>query len=148
VQKPEALPVVDQQLHRRGRPVAEHEHPTAKRIVLEHFLANAGQAVDPLAEVGRLDGHHDPHLRRDLDHGVGFQKLRLSAARSGIGTPFSSTRIFAPAAFCHSTVQWQGPADAAANSWTADGANSRKAGSDWGVSALRRTDRRRRDDRP
>ena len=55
-------------LQRRRRPVAEHEDPAAKRVVPEHLLADPGQAVDPPAKIGRLDGHHDPHLRRDLDH--------------------------------------------------------------------------------
>jgi len=48
VAQPETLAVVNQDLHRRGPPIAKHEHPTAQRVVLEHLLAEPGQAVAPL----------------------------------------------------------------------------------------------------
>jgi hypothetical protein len=88
VAKPKALAVVDEDLERRRRSVAKYEHPAVERIVPEHVFAQAGQAVDPAAKIGWLDGRHDPHLRRDPDHGPGFQKLRLSAARSGASAPW------------------------------------------------------------
>ena len=81
--QPKTLAIVNQDFQRRRWPVAEHEDPAAERVVLQHLFADPGQAIDPFAKIGRLDGYHDPHLRRDLDHGAEFQKLRLSAARSG-----------------------------------------------------------------
>ena len=107
--QPKTLAVVHQDFQRRRRPVAEHEDPAAERVVPQHVFADLGQAVDSFAKIGRLDGHHDPHLRRDLDHGAGFQKLRLSAARSGVATPFRWTRIFAPPASSNSNVHSQSP---------------------------------------
>ena len=104
VAKPESLAVVDQDLNRRRLSVAEHEDPTTERIVVEHLLAEPGQAVDPLTEIGRLDGHHHAHLRRDLDHGSLCQKLRLNAARSGASTPLRWIRIFAPPESSNSIV--------------------------------------------
>ncbi len=47
------------------------------------------------------------HLRRDLDHGTGFQKLRQSAIRSGGDAAFRWTRIFDPAVSSNSSVQSQ-----------------------------------------
>ncbi len=107
VAKPITLAVINEYLYRRRRSIAEYEYPAIKRIMLQHLLAQPGQTVDSAAKVGWLDGHHYPHLRRDLNHGEGFQKLRLSAARSGVGTPFRWTRIFAPAASSNSTVHSQ-----------------------------------------
>ncbi len=98
------LGVIDDDFQRRRRPVAEHEDPAAERIVLEDVFADLGQTINPLAKIHWLDGHHDPHLRRDLNHGPGFQKLRLSAARSGASKPFKWTRIFAPPASSNSKV--------------------------------------------
>ena len=69
VAKPKTLAVVDQDLQRRRRAVAKDEDPAVERIVLQHVFAQPGQAIDPAAKIGRLDGRHDPHLRRDLDHG-------------------------------------------------------------------------------
>jgi len=51
VAKPKTLAIVDQHLHRGGPLVAEHEHPATERILLEHLLAESGQAVEP-ADVG------------------------------------------------------------------------------------------------
>jgi len=107
VTKPEALTIIDEDLHCRGRPVAEDEHPAVERIVLEHVLAQAGQAVDPAAKIGWLDGRHDPHLRRELDHGAGFQKLRQMAAKSGGSTLLNRTRILAPPTSSNSIMHSQ-----------------------------------------
>jgi hypothetical protein len=63
------------------------EHPAVKRIVLEHVFTQAGQAVNPAAKIGRLDGRHNPHLGRELDHDCRSQKLRPIATKSGIPTP-------------------------------------------------------------
>ena len=116
VAKPKTLAVVDQDLQRRRRPVAKHEHPAAERIVFQHVFAQPGQAVDPAAKIGRLDGRHDPHLRRDLDHGSGFQKLRLSAARSGVVDALQMDPHLRPggvlqlqSAFARADPTWEGP---------------------------------------
>ena len=97
VTKPEPLSVVHKHLDGRASTIAEHKHAPAERVLLQDFLANTSQAIDPTAEVSRLDGHQDPHLGRDLQHHSIPHKLRLSAARSGASMPFSWIRIFAKA---------------------------------------------------
>ena len=95
--KPEPLSVVHKHFEGRGSTIAEHEYAAAKRVLLQDFSANTSQAIDPAAEVGRLDGHQDPHLGRDLQHHSLPQKLRLNAARSGASIPLKWIRILAPA---------------------------------------------------
>jgi hypothetical protein len=111
VAKPKPLSVIDEDLQRLRRSIAKDEHPAVEGIVLQHLFAEACQTVDPAAKIDRLKGRHDPHLGRDLNHGCWFQKLRLSAAKSGIATLLSSIRIFAPSAFSNSKRHWQGPAE-------------------------------------
>src|SRR5208283_2850114 len=106
----------DQDFQCRGRPVTEHEHPAVERIVPEHFLADPSQAVDPTPEIGRFDGHENPHLRGYLDHDTGFQKLRQSAVRSSGVAAFRWTRIFDPTVSSSSNVQSYVPVGTAGNS--------------------------------
>jgi hypothetical protein len=72
VAEPKTLAIVDQDFQRRRRSVAEHEDPAAEGVVLQHVFADLGQAVDSFAKIGRFDGDHDTHLRRNLHHGAGF----------------------------------------------------------------------------
>jgi hypothetical protein len=58
------------------------EYGPDEGIVLESFPAEPRQAVDAAAEIGRLDGHQDLRLRRDLQHHSAFHKLRARAAIS------------------------------------------------------------------
>ena len=60
----------------------DDEDDTGEGVVLEGFLTEPGQAVDPAAKIGRLDGDQDLHLGRDLEHHGAFQKLRDSASTS------------------------------------------------------------------
>ena len=60
----------------------EDEHGPDEGIVLESFPAELRQAVDAAAEIGRLDGHQDLHLRRDLQHHSASQKRRARASTS------------------------------------------------------------------
>ena len=53
-----------------------------ERVLPERLLAEPRQAVDPAAEIGRLDGDQDLHLGRDLEHHRASQKLRDSASTS------------------------------------------------------------------
>jgi hypothetical protein len=77
---------------------------------LGHSRKTVAKAIAHAAPPGyRLDRDEDPHLRRELDHDVRFQKLRLNAARSGVVMPWRESRIFAPAPSSHSTVHAQGP---------------------------------------
>ena len=55
------------------------EHRSDKRVLLESFAAELCQAVDAAAEIGRLDGQQDLHLRRDLQHYSVPQKRRARA---------------------------------------------------------------------
>ena len=80
--EPKSLAVVHEQLQRRRLAIAEDEDGAGERVVLEGFLAEPGQAVDPAAKIGRLDGDQDLHLGRDLEHHRAFQKLRDRASTS------------------------------------------------------------------
>ena len=109
VAKPKTLAVVNQDLQRRRRPVAEHEHPAAERIVLEHLFAHPGQAVDPLAKIGRLDGHHHPHLRRDLDHDRRIPEAPAQRRQVGRLDALEMDPHLRPGASSNSSVHWQEP---------------------------------------
>jgi hypothetical protein len=82
VAEPKSLAVVHEQLQGRRLAVAEDEDGADERVVFEGFLAEPRQAVDPAAKVGRLDGHQDLHLGRDLEHHRAFQEPRERASRS------------------------------------------------------------------
>lgn len=119
VAKPKPLTVIDQDLQCRGPTVAEDKHPAAQRIVLQRFPTESRQAVNPAAEIGRLAGHDDSHLRGNLDHGWQLHRLRPSVATSGASMPFNQIRSFLPPAFSNSTAHSQDAADTG-------GASSRK----------------------
>jgi hypothetical protein len=76
------LAVIHQQLHGRRPAIAEDEDGAGERIVLEGFLAEPCQTINPAAEVGRLDGDEDLHLGGDLEHHRAPQKPRASASMS------------------------------------------------------------------
>ncbi len=80
--EPEPLAIVHEHLQRRRLAIAEDEDRAGKRVVLERFLAEPRQAVDPAAKVDLLDRDEDLHLRRDLEHHEALQKLRDSASSS------------------------------------------------------------------
>jgi hypothetical protein len=82
VAEPESLTVVHEHLQRRCLAIAEDKDGAAERVVLEGFLAESRQRIDPTPKIGRFDGHRDLHLRRDLEHHRAFQKLRESASTS------------------------------------------------------------------
>jgi hypothetical protein len=68
VAQPESLAVVHQHLQRRPSAIAKDEDGAGERVFVKGLLAESRQAVDATTEVGRLDGHQDLHLRRDLQH--------------------------------------------------------------------------------
>src|SRR5262249_45903299 len=82
VTKPKSLAVIHQQLHGCRPAIAKDEDGTGERVVLEGFLAEPGQAVDPATKIDRLDGDQDLHLRGDLEHHRAVQKPRASASMS------------------------------------------------------------------
>jgi hypothetical protein len=82
VAEPKSLAVIHEQLQGRPSTIAEDEDGASERVVLKGFLAEPGQAVDPPAKIGRLDGDQDLHLGGDLEHHSASQKLRDSASRS------------------------------------------------------------------
>jgi hypothetical protein len=94
--QPKALAVIHQDLHGGGAPIAKDEDPAAERVTLQYRLAELRQAVNALAEISRLDGHQDAHLRRDLNHAPPARKLLVNATRSGAVTPLISILIRAP----------------------------------------------------
>ena len=52
------------------------------------FAPRGCQAINPAAQICRLQGHQDSHLKRDLDRRRPSQKLRLNATTSGTVTPW------------------------------------------------------------
>src|SRR3954447_7976568 len=82
VAEPESLAVVHEQLHGRRLAIAEDEDGTRERVVLEGFLAEPGQAVDPTTKIDRLDRDEDLHLGRDLEHHRTPRNPRASASMS------------------------------------------------------------------
>jgi hypothetical protein len=82
VAEPESLAVIHQQLHGRRFAIAKDEDGSGERVVLEGFLAEPGQAVDPATEIDRLDRDEDLHLGRDLQHHRAPQKPCASASMS------------------------------------------------------------------
>jgi hypothetical protein len=82
VAEPKSLAVIQKQLQGRRLAIAEDEDGAGEGVVPERLLAKPGQSVDSPAEVGRLDGHQDFHLRCDLEHHRAPQKLRDSASMS------------------------------------------------------------------
>ena len=82
VGKPKSLAVVHEQLHGRRLAIAEDEHGSGERVVLEGFLAEPREAVDPATKIDRVDGDEDLQLGRDLEHHRESQKPRASASMS------------------------------------------------------------------
>ena len=58
------------------------EDSAGEGVFVKGLLAESRQAVDAATEVGRLDGHPDLHLRRDLQHYWAPQKWRARASTS------------------------------------------------------------------
>src|SRR4051812_41808014 len=82
VAEPEPLAIVHEHLQRGRLAIAKDEDRANKRVVLEGFLTEPRQAVDPPAKIGRLDRDQDLHLWRDLERHKAFQKLRERASTS------------------------------------------------------------------
>src|SRR5262245_17099877 len=82
VAQPEPLAVVHQHLQRGPSAIAKDEDGAGERVFVKGLLAESRQAVDAATEVGRLDGHQDLHLRRDLQHYSVSQKRRARASTS------------------------------------------------------------------
>lgn len=66
--QPEALSVIDQNLHGRGPAVAKDEQGAFERILSQLLTAESGKTVNALAEIGRLNSHQYPHMGSQLDH--------------------------------------------------------------------------------
>src|SRR5208283_3049370 len=65
--EPISLAIITDYFDGRAASAAKDEEVAAKRVEVE-ALAYPREAVDPLSEVDRFDGHEDAHLGRDLDH--------------------------------------------------------------------------------
>lgn len=80
LRKPKALAVISQQANRGGTAAAKNENAAGEWIGSEFFAAQLHQGVYAFSSVDRLNGHQDPHLRRDLQHALParerLQKLR------------------------------------------------------------------------
>ena len=118
--QPKPLAVVDQHLDRRAPPIPKAKHCAREGILPKRLFAQLHQPVDPLAEVGRRDGHQDLHLRRDREHHGASRKLR-PRSRSRRRCSLSARRAGGPRQSSHSmTHSWTG---------TGIGGNSSKCGS-------------------
>src|SRR5262249_55902983 len=96
VAQPEPLAVVHQYLQRRPTAIAKDEDGAGERVFVKGLLAESRQAVDAAAEVGRLDGHQDLHLWRDLQHYSAPQKRRARGSTSAGAEARRFTRMVAP----------------------------------------------------
>ena len=101
--KPKALTVVDLDLDRRARAVAEDKQRPTERLGLQLSSAGRGQRVDTGTEVDRLDRHQNPHVRRELNHDA-LRKALHAPAKAPRPAPCRCTRIVAPTVFCNSTT--------------------------------------------
>jgi hypothetical protein len=99
----QSLAVVDQYLDRCALAIAEDEQGTGEGVGLKALAARGHQRIDAAAEVDRLDGHQDAHVRRDLDHHA-LQKAWHSAGKPASAPPRSCSRIVAPRALAISTT--------------------------------------------
>lgn len=100
VAQPKPATIIDQQLDRSPSAIAENKDRAAEGIARQHRAAKLSHAIDTFSEVGRLDGHKDPHLRGNLNHSASSRKnaatipltLSASAPRSVMLRPLPSTR--------------------------------------------------------
>src|SRR5947207_8441328 len=79
---PETLAIVGQAFDSVAAARAEHEQRARKRVTGEGLPAQGGQTIDAFAEIDRLDGHEDPHVGSNLDHGRWRRKVCIRATRS------------------------------------------------------------------
>ena len=114
--EPEALAVVRQDLDRRPAAVAEHEDRSRERVLRQALAAEPAEPVDSPAEVHRLHGDQDPHLRGQLDHDSWLQNACTSPTTSTPLVPFTSIRMRPPRCPTISTTvlplapaSWLGP---------------------------------------
>src|SRR4051812_5412107 len=66
--EPESLTVIDEHFDRSRAAAAKYKQAIGERIGREFLLAQRYQPINALAEVDRVDGDQNAHLRRDLDH--------------------------------------------------------------------------------
>lgn len=66
--KPEPITIIHEHLDRCRSMVPKDKDAARKRVRSEYMPADLRQSVNPFAEIHRLDGQQNPHLRRDLDH--------------------------------------------------------------------------------
>ena len=66
--KPEPLAVIHQRLDRCRSMIPKHKDAARKGVRSQYMPTDLRQSVNPFAEIHRLDGQQNPHLRRDLDH--------------------------------------------------------------------------------
>jgi hypothetical protein len=63
------LPVVRQKLDRCAAAISKHKDRSVEWLDRQPGAAHSAQTVNSSAEISRLDGNQDPHLRRELHHG-------------------------------------------------------------------------------
>src|SRR5215510_4544007 len=81
--QPVPLPVIEQQLERRARTVAEHVDGADEGVVAEHLPTHGGEPIDPFAKIHRFRGDKDAALRGELQHERPSTKARTSASSAG-----------------------------------------------------------------
>src|SRR5438094_9446245 len=85
--------VIPQDLHRRLPTIAIVEQPAAKMVRLQSLLAHARQAVNPLAEIHRLNGYQDSGPHANLDHPSPSPNARLTSPSYLVAIPLDSIDI-------------------------------------------------------
>lgn len=82
VTEPKSLAVVDQHFDGRASSISETKHHTAEGVLPKRLFAQPHEPIDPFAEIGRLHGDQNLHLRRDRQHHWASRKLRPTATKS------------------------------------------------------------------
>ena len=78
--EPEALAVVGQDPDGSPSPAAENKKRPIKGVLPENLTADPAEAIDPFAEINRLNTKKNPHLGNDLDHRPCLRKAPMSAS--------------------------------------------------------------------
>src|SRR5215472_6197253 len=98
---PVALAIVEQQLERRARAVAEHVDGALQGVIAQPLTAHGREPIDAFAKIHRRRSEKDAALGRELEHQSRSKKARTTAAR-GSGASCERIQRRAPSARCSS----------------------------------------------
>src|SRR5206468_1623482 len=120
--------LIHKNLKCRHPKIAKDQQPASKRVRLQSLLAHARQAVNPLAEIHRLNGYQDAGPHANLDHASPSHNARLMATSSAVAIPLNSIRIRPRGPSNSTRHSGELPGHGAISSTNAGGATRREAG--------------------